>query len=288
MLQKRKNLIKINKKIDYRKKEYSNPFFRKKRRKAKLPRLSLKIKLIFLAIILIICAPAWFCFFSNYFNISVINVFSESKKISENIINLAWQQAENRRFLIGSQTNLFLFNIDKLKKTLNEQYCFDELKIEKKAPNTLNVEFKEKIHSAVWRENDKYYYIDEAGNIITEANPLEIKQKNYPLIDYQIEKGVINNKKIMDQEESINCVIQLFNKLKNNKHEFEIECFIIDNEINTVKMAIIQGPEIYFNTSEDLEKQIAKLLTLIDEKLKDDFNKKIYIDLRYGDRVYYR
>ena len=286
MLKRRKN-FKINKKIDYRKKEYSNPFFRKKRRKAKLPRLSLKIKLIFLAIISMLCALAWFCFFSDYFNISVINA-SESGKISQNdIINLAWRQAENRRFIIGSQANLFLFNIDKLKKTLNEQYCFDELKIEKKAANTLNIEFKEKNYSAVWNESDKYYYIDNLGNIIVETSPLEIKNKNYPLIQSRGE-SLISNNKVKNQDKNINYIIKLFQELKKTEKLFKIENFIIDDEVNTVKITVIGGPKIYFNTDKDIDKQINKLIALITEKLKDDFLHKEYIDLRYGDRVYYR
>ncbi|MEA3464281.1 MAG: cell division protein FtsQ/DivIB [Patescibacteria group bacterium] len=280
--------IKSGRKFDYSKRNYSNPFFhRRKRKKIKPLELPWRIKLIIIEVIILIIGLIWFFCFSAYFTIEMINVIGAEKISSQEIKNLTWQQIEHRRFLFGSQKNLILFNKSKLFKIINEQYCVDSLFIERKLPNIITIKFKEKIHSAVWRENDKYYYIDEAGNIITEANPLEIKQKNYPLIDCQRKKAVINNKKIIDQEENIDCVIQLFNKL-NNKHEFEIECFIIDNEVNTVKVAIIQGPQIYFNTNEDLEKQIAKLLTLINEKLKDDFNKKNYIDLRYGDRVYYR
>jgi len=51
---------------------------------------------------------------------------------------------------------------------------------------------------------------------------------------------------------------------------------------------LIDGPKIFFNTEEGIDKQINKLLVIKNEKLKDDFNGKEYIDLRYGDRVYYR
>ena len=281
--------IKSGRKFDYSKKKYSNPFFRrKKRQKIKPLALPWRIKLIIVEIIIVTIGLAWFFCFSIYFTVEMIDVIGAEKISSQEIKNLTWQQTKYGRYLFGSQKNLILFNKNKLFKIINEQYCLDSLSVEKKLPDTITIKFKEKIHSAIWRENDKYYYIDSSGNIISETSPLEIKQKNYPLIGYQGDKGAINNRKVIDQEENINYVIKLFNKLKDYKHKFEIEYFIIDNEVNTVKMAIVQGPKIYFNTNEDLGKQIAKLLILINEKLKNDFNKKIYIDLRYGDRVYCR
>ena len=51
-------------------------------------------------------------------------------------------------------------------------------------------------------------------------------------------------------------------------------------------MAIVEGPLIYFNTKEDTLKQIIKLKILIDEKLKDDFLNKTYINLKLGDSIY--
>ena len=48
------------------------------------------------------------------------------------------------------------------------------------------------------------------------------------------------------------------------------------------------GPMIYFNLQEDIEKQVTKLLVLMNEKLKNNLGEKEYIDLRYGDKVYYK
>ena len=290
MLNGRRNPIKTKYRRDRRGKRYPNPFFgQRKRKKIKINYLTWKIKLIALATILLLCAAAWFLLFSNYFNIKNINInANESDKTPKSdIADLIWGKTAKRRFLLGSQNNIFLFNISQLSKELNEQYSLDELKIEKKLPNTLNITLKEKKYSAVWQKVDKYYYIDNSGNVISEASPLEIKRESYPLIQGRGE-AVVAGKKIENQNENINYTIKLFYDIKNTEKLFVIESFIIDDEVNTVKMAINQGPEIYFNTKEDTVKQINKLYVLIKEKLKDDFFKKEYIDLRYGDRVYYR
>ncbi|MBA3047502.1 cell division protein FtsQ/DivIB [Patescibacteria group bacterium] len=290
MLTKRNNPINAKYRRDRRGKRYSNPFFgQRKRKKIKINYLTWKIKLIALAIILLAGAIAWFLLFSNYFNIKNINVSANGsdKAPKGGITDLIWIQTANKRFLLGSQSNIFLFNISQLSKKLNEQYNLDELKIEKKLPNTFNIILREKNYSAVWQEADKYYYIDNSGNAISEANPLEIKKESYPLIQSGGDAKVAG-KKIESQNENIDYIIKLFYDIKNTEKLFTVESFIVDDEVNTVKMAISQGPKIYFNTEEDTIKQINKLYALIKEKLKDDFLKKEYIDLRYGDRVYYR
>jgi len=295
----RKQIKRYRRKFDYHKKDYSNPLFRhKKKRKVKLAPLTWRAKLIILEVMVLTAGIIWFCCFSSYFAIGTIDVIGAEKISTQDIKDLAWQQTEYRRFLIGSQENLFLYNKNKLIKTLNEQYCLDGLVIEKKLPNIIIIKFKEKIYSVIWLQSDKYYYIDTEGNIISETNPLEIEQKDYPLIDYQGENKILDQK-IKNQNENIDFIVKLHNEFKIAASQrisglekigdkFKIERFIINNEFNTIKMIINEGPEVYFNTREDSEKQVTKLLVLINEKLKDDFYKKTYIDLRYGDRVYYR
>ena len=56
----------------------------------------------------------------------------------------------------------------------------------------------------------------------------------------------------------------------------------------TIKIKLIDGPGIYFNIDENLKQQLDKLLVIKNEKIKDDFLTKQYIDLRFGDSVYFR
>jgi cell division protein FtsQ len=248
---------------------------------------SWRLKLIILAAILIFIIFVWFIYFSSYFSITKIEINGNIKIPSNDIEKLVWQQSNNRRFFIGLQKNINIFNKDKLLNTLNEQYYFEKLSIKKDLPNTIIINLEEKSYSLIWYEADNYYYIDSNGSIISEADPLEIKQKSYPLIDNRGEKKVSGNA-IEVNSNNLNYVTQLFKKFKNNHKNFKVDRFILDNELNTVKIALLDGPEIYFNIQEDISNQIAKLLVIVNEKLKDNFANKTYIDLRYGDRVYYR
>ncbi len=283
----------------YSPKKYSNPYFQKKKKKrvrSLLPVFSWRYKLIFIGIIIIVIFLVWLLLFSTFFNIRYINVNIDSqanKKLppsvrinKEDITEMAWQQVKTLILGVVPQGNLFLFNKNKLINTLNENYYLSTLSIKKNIPHTLLIEIEEMDYAMIWHEDDKYYYIDIEGNIITEVNPLEIQPKQYPLVD-SLGDGKIAGDKV-NADEYLLFVVDLFGNARDSLENINIERFIIDKDLNTVKMAIAEGPFIYFNTKEDIIKQINKLIVIINEKLKEDLKSKTYIDLRYGDRVYYR
>ncbi len=282
-------------KRDYSRKKYTNPFFRRPSRQVGLPvtGISLKLKVILALLITALVATLWFLLFSNYFLLSNIEVNLKkaakiSKTSSQEIKNLVLKQSrEQKRFFVFSQRNLLLFDASQLSETLNDKYCLENLQISKKLPHTLVINLTEKNYAVIWQEDDSFYYVGSEGDIITEVNPTEIKQKQYPLIE-NLSQDKINNRKISVDLEKVNFIINLFSQFKKQAKDIDIEKFKIDSEFNTVKVTLKEGVELYFNVKDDINKQIEKLLTIRNQRLKDDFFKKTYIDLRYGDRVYYR
>ncbi len=276
---------KNSKVLYFRRKALANPFFKKKRAPIiKLPALSSRVKLIILEMILLVSGLIWFLFFSPVFNINNIMI-NGAQKISKNeITDLLWRQTKGS---LGLEKNIFLFNIGNFINQLNEKYCLDDLTITKILPETIVIAFKEKINSAIWLENEKYYYIDNATNLIEQVDPLSIKEKNYPLIDNQGGARIVD-KKVNISLEIIKFILTLFEKFKEKRYDFTIDRFVLENDDNTIKAAVLNGPAILFNTGEDMDKQFIKLDTIINDKLKTDFLKRNVIDLRYGDRVYYR
>src|SRR3989339_434967 len=130
----------------------------------------------------------------------------------------------------------------------------------------------------------KNFEIEGTGKIDAETIK-KITEKNYPLI-YNLTTNKIANNQISVDPKYIQDAIYLFDLFKEG--DMITEKLIIDQEVDTIKVKILEAGEIYFNTNESLEKQYEKLLILKSERLKEDFNKKTYIDLRIGDSIYYR
>lgn len=287
-------MLKRIKKLDYSEKKYSNPFFRVKRRKF-VPKISSfgfgvwvgRVKLAIFSFLAFVGAVIWFFYFSPLFNITSISVNGNTKTPVSGIEEIVRNQMADKAFLIFKQSNLNVFNKGKLVKALVEKYYFDNLSVDKKWFHTLAINLTEKDYSLVWREGDRYYYLDNTGKVLSEVQPLEIKEKIYPLIENRGETLISEGKASVD-EKTLVYIVAFFEEFRTSHKDFQIERFILDSEANTVKVGFLGGPIVYFNTGSDMKEQIDRLFALINEKLKDNFFNKSYIDLRYGDRVYYR
>jgi len=281
---KTKRLGSTRRKFVYSKRNYANPFFQHKKtlalNQAGLPN---KSKLAIFAFIIIILIIVWLLFFSTLFKIQKIEVGGVGDNMASEIELIARGLAENR--LVG-KNNLLLYNKSELSRTLNEKYYLDNLVIRRKLFHTLAISLCERQLAAVWREDEQYYYIDGDGNVINQTDPLNINGNSYPLIE-NLTTIKIDGRKANINKEAIDYILNLFTEFKDKKHNFEIERFIVDRDVNTVKMAILSGPKIYFNIKTSLMEQAAKLDLIIKDKLKNDFKTvKEYIDLRYANNVY--
>lgn len=274
----------LKKKYVYSAKTYKNPFFQNRKTAGLKSRgLSNKTKLIIFAAVIATLIIFWLLFFSTLFKIRNIEVNGASEAMAGEIKSIAWELAENR--LVG-KNNLLLYNKSELKKILNEKYYLGNLTIKKKLFHTLVIGLRERQPVAVWREAQEYYYLDDGGKVINQADPLNINNSSYPLIE-NLTAVKIDERRANINKEALNYILSLFNEFKDNKHNFAIERFIVNQDTNTVKMAILAGPKIYFNVKAPLAEQTAKLDLIIKDKLKNDFKTvKEYIDLRYANNVY--
>ena len=287
----KKNKLRKKGKLRYGSKKYSNPFFQQKpsvkKRLAKV-NFSFGWKMKFTSFLIIIfCAfILWALFYSNLFLIQNIQVEGGERISPASVEKIVRSQIKKNFYIFAPQKNLILFNKNRLKSELETKYAFDQLDINKKFPKTLNIAFKEKKYAFIWQEDEVFYYSDINGSIINEVNILEVKQKDYPIINNESDHKISNNIITVDNN-YIQFVLDLFtefNKLEN----YQIDRYLIDNEYDSVKVILENGPSIYFNTKVDIAKQLSKLAIIKSEKIKDDFSTKSYIDLRQEDRVYYR
>lgn len=239
-----------------------------------------------LAIFFFSIAILYFLFFSNFLTIKYVEITGLDQMPRAGIEESVWQQAANKRFILGSQKNILLFSKAGLNDALNNKYGFKNLIIKKQLPSTIKIILEELKYSAVWQDNGKYSYIDDQGDLILEVNLANIDRTKYPVIDngggYEINGDKVGDGRL------ISSAIYLFNDFTQKRKIFEIDRFIAGPEQNTLKIQTKDGPIIIFSSNSDLEKQITKLIVLMNEKLRDGFKKLSYIDLRYGDKVYYK
>lgn len=229
----------------------------------------------------------WAVLFSPWLQIKNIEVIGTDPEKSALILDSAWMQTRNYSYLILPQKNILLFDDKELINHVSSNTQIKNLKVNKKLPNNLIISFDKKDYAVVWKEGGGKYFLDNTGAVISEASDQDIYDKKLPILSNLSQTRINNGQTILD-EEMIRFATDLDNEFKNPKFGFTLEEIIIDSESDTLKVKASSSPQIYFNTKTDIYDQLNKLLIIKNDNLKSDFFKKTYIDLRFGDKIYYK
>jgi len=254
--------------------------------------MSGKKKLTIAGMIVLVFVIFNFLFFNSYFLADNI-IIEGSERIDEyKVYNIVNKQLQQKRFLFLNQQNIFSFSKRQVKKEILKNYLVDNLEINKNLPKTIKISFNEIIPAAVWCEEEQYYYIDSSLNVLLKIESLEINTNDFIVLKSADRKPQIKtqgvNKKVMVGEEYLRACLGLAKRAKSINLNINNICEINKPEA-TVDLGVNEGPKIYFNIEDELEKQFKKLEVLLAEKIKGDGLKKLeYIDLRFGEKIYYK
>lgn len=221
-------------------------------------------------------------------------------------------------WFIYPKNNYFLLNEKKLEKLIMENFSVNSIEVEKKFPDELRVRIEEKISSVIYDDGKKYYLLDQEGSVLKELVDVgeaefvfesaigseEVDSEGEGAVtstiitkihvpDYkkiQRDHGsypVIYDKTIVEEgngrldSEVIEAAILWEEKMR----EFEllrIKYFVFENK-NT-------GLLVVSNMAWDLHiplNRVEGAFENLELTLKEN-NPVEYIDLRYGDRVYWK
>ena len=228
----------------------------------------------------------WFFCFASFWRIQTIKIIGLTRISTDEINKIIWDQSDLSRWGIFKQNNIFLFNSNQVSEQIINKYNVAEINIKKVWPRTLDVKVSERPYAFVFKEGTKLYYSASDGYLIQQAISSDENLKNYFLLENNNSQTLINSyNRISISEEYLDFILNLNTALLTH-YDLPVSEFIIDSEFNTAKVKFINGPEVYFNVKDAIDKQLDILLVVKNEKIKDNFSRTNYIDLRYGSRVF--
>ncbi len=267
---------------DYQRKNLQNPFFHKKV-KAKNPK---SWRWLLFVLILAAIAAVWFFLAAPFWRISEVRVSGLTRMDSAELRQIIWNETNNRRGLVFSESNLFLFKRKTVIKNILATYNFSGAEIKKIWPRTLELKVTERPYAFIFQEGSARYYASADASIIREPAVSEAEAKKYFILENKNAATLITDRdKINIKNNYLTFIFDLNSRLSAYP-ELPVERFIIDQEFNTVKVKFVAGPIVFFSINEDAGAQISRLLLVKREKIKDNFSKTSYIDLRYGDKIF--
>ncbi len=265
-------------------KDYSSADFKNPRILKKKEARILYLKRFFICVVIfVVLAFVYSLFFSPFFQIKRWQVLGLDKIRQENIDKIVEHNLNKKFFLVFGRDNYWLFSKNILKKDMERYYRFEDLEIKKQWRGSLVIKITEKKPLANWTTGVNCFQLDYAGTAIGYCENSEVAFNLRDLLSRPMEIGQI----AIDQGylEYINGLHYLaINTLKEKYLPLYYE---LAGNLLTVYQE--EGPVLYFNSDLSAEEQVFRLrVVLSDKELSGSYLNLRYVDLRFGEKVYFR
>lgn len=216
----------------------------------------------FIFVILLFIGGFYFFFLNSYFYIDDIKVDG---------FDIPTESYIEKKFLFFSSRSIFFVSLNKMKEDLlNNFHEIEDVKMKRIFPNNVKVEIVRREAVASWCDEDYCIKVDNKGVMFEEGRDGEF------FFYKETEKKI--GEEILSREEIL-AMRKINNALDN------VTFFIITS--SKLEAYTSTGYRLYFLVSGDIERQIDNLNFTIDEEI-DNIDDLQYIDLRYGNNVYYK
>lgn len=295
---KRRNFFRKAQVAPYRARRFQNPYFHQP---DKQPGLLLAILGLCFGFIIALIS---FFFTSQFFAITSVRVEGAETINPAAIREIAEDYLDSRAFLLFRRNNRFLFNEKTCQQFLEKEYAFSSLNLTREG-KTLAIVLKEKGSSFLWLTGQQSYLADNTGVITRSVQKEEVLSlMNPPFLQGPTPDGslvdeptiVLIFRDLDNAPVSINQSALSTAELSASRRFFDAlraasiytEHFEINRLAGSWFKAITKdGYAILFEPAADVEKQAANVLLILQNQVKDPAELE-YIDVRFGDRVFYK
>ncbi|MBT3817525.1 MAG: FtsQ-type POTRA domain-containing protein [Candidatus Magasanikbacteria bacterium] len=262
-----------------------------------------------------------------FFHVSDITVSGTERLNATEVANMVDGIIDYKTLFVFPKKSYFLVNVDEIKDILLERLAIDGIRVEKEFPDTIHVEVTEKLSTVIYDDGHQYGYLDVSGylvevvrtvgddewdikkeivtsTIMTEdGEEKEVEEEriiekkhiiktqaivaemgDYPII-YDTRNEEHKEHTEILQTEIVFGAITWFTQIK-ERTDIPFRYIEIDGEIGEGRIYTREGWHIDIYLTKDITRQFDTLQYLLEEKI--DRSSVGYIDLRFGDRVYWK
>ena len=217
----------------------------------------------------------------KYFKIEKINLVGQNDLSVEEVQQFIISSLTKTKFFFFEETNYWLAPIDELSYELKEKYNLEEAKIEKKWPDSLLVTVKEKVSHFIWQKDDSLYLLDAQGLLNRQISVLD--DKDLVLEDKRDYRPQGEQIFTTEEIEVINQIYLNWNDLIAPK--VKMSKITIYNDWN-IDLHTETGFYVKIDKDQDIKEQLNNLRAVLEENITGvDID---YIDIRFGDKVYFK
>lgn len=242
--------------------------------------------------------------YGNVLHIRTINIASElSSDAQATIRDRVEQYLDEYKFGILPQRHFFVFNTHEVYERLEQQESLHRITITKDFPGTITVNAQEREVVLVWVVNNQSYGIDERGTVVKKIDAaqqevnLVIAQDHATVVKRQESTSVTpivydsgsHDLNVGQQAvppgmvQFIATAHDVFDAAAIPMSQYRVTNAYSDQ----ITAKAVDGFYVYLKMGIDIEQQVKRLVAVISEKIPSPASIS-YIDLRFGETIYYQ
>ena len=238
---------------------------------------------VIILILLIFSSLFYFVVFSPVFQIREIKISNGQDFLVKDIENKIQNQIEQKILFFPSRS-IFLANLKEINKIfLREFPLLRKVETRRDFPVTLIITVEERKPVAIFYHKEQKFFIDKYGIIFEEILDNEYF---YLKIESLIltEELKLGNKIL--KEELVNQILEIKQQTKEINIPIIKALIVSDRRLN---VKTLENWEIYINPKNNISQQIFNLGIVLEKEIPLDRRRDLkYIDLRFGNRIFYK
>ena len=208
----------------------------------------------------------------------------ESKSTQKYIADTLEEFLGQSKFYILPQNNLLLFSPDAALEYLNTKILVDNAKFDRQLPNVLRMQIDEKVIIGLLEADSSLYSLDKRGYVI---QPIEFatNEPSFVIIKSTKSKPELNTE-VMSAD--VASKLEYLQEKWSEVIKAPLANIVFnETKLPTIELVTKEGWRVYMSLYENIDIQVSVLNDLIAGKLKDDLPKVDYIEVRFGNKIYY-
>jgi len=233
-----------------------------------------------------------------------IGVHGNETVSTETLTQAIHAYLQERKLLIFRRANRFLFDAPTLKEKLQAQFSFEAVTIEQNGTD-VHVRVRERQSELLWKAGDAVFVVDLSGQVIRALSLEEIARLNQPeapsvadlplsptaklkrlAVFKDVNRVSVGAGASVMKPEEVNGVLRFHQSLLDLAIPF-VETRVDRMAGKWMAVKTLTGYDILFDPLSDPNNAATRLQTLLHETVKDP-KVLLYVDLRFGDHVYYK
>lgn len=256
-------------------------------KKIRRKRLARKILIFFALFFFLIFASAAFFSCHSYFTIKKISIEGNSSISADKILNKVSEYSNGKYFMFFPKNNIFLLPAQKITDNLYLAFPRIEiLSLNKNFPDAIFIKIKERTPEALLcaEAEGGCAFVDEKGFVFEKA-PYFSGDIFLKLFDEREEKRQIELRKNIISEDEFKKLIEFKNLAR--KNDIKISSLIFKKD-NLYEFRAEEGWRILLNEKNTPALSFENLKIALDSEVKEERKNLDYIDLRFGNKVFYK